>query len=57
MICRAKFDDLERLELMGLDQEQPQWPLLKLVGVHESLNGELLEAWLLVDCASKLVKD
>ena len=46
----------EVLKLVGLVDELPQRPLLKLIIVPEALDGQLLKAQLLVDCTSKLVK-
>ena len=38
--CRViQFGELERLEVMGLEDELPQWPLLQLVLVPEPLDG------------------
>ena len=46
----------EVLKLVGLEDELPQRPLLKLVLVREALDGQPLKAQLLVDCTSELVK-
>ena len=40
---------------MRLEDELPQWPLLKLVLVSEPINGEVLEAYLFIDCTAELV--
>ena len=49
--------ELERVEVMSLEDELPQWPLLKLVLVGKPVDREALEALLLVDCTPKVVKD
>ena len=41
--------------MVGLEDELRQRPLLQLVLVLESLDGEVLEALLCVDCAPKVL--
>ena len=47
----------EGFELVCLEDELPQRPLLQLVLVVEILDNEVLEALLFVDCTPKLVND
>ena len=55
IMCRAQAMKLERLELVGLEDELPQGPLLKLVTVTEILDREALKAQLFSDCPPKTV--
>ena len=42
---------------MRLKGELPQWPLLQLVLVAETLDGQVLETLLVADSLSKVLKD
>ena len=51
-----KVCELEGLEVVCLEDELSQWPLLELVLVTEKLDGEVLQAYLFVNCAPELVE-
>ena len=56
IICRInQGGNFEGFEVVCLEDELPQRPLLQLVLVRENLDIEVLEAFLFVDCAPKLV--
>ena len=56
IICRErKLEKFEGFEVVCLEDELPQRPLLQLVLVPEILDNEVLEALFFVDCAAKLV--
>ena len=54
--CRSRKEEkFEGFEVVCLEDELPQRPLLQLVLVPEILDNEVLEALLFVYCAPKLV--
>ena len=54
--CRGnQFVKFEGFEVVCLEHELPQRPLLQLVLVTEMIDNEVLEALLFVDCSPKLV--
>ena len=56
IICRISQDgNFEGFEVVCLEDELPQRPLLQLVLVLQIPDGQVLEALLFVDCTPKLI--